>query len=98
MNTNNNNNPSQVQSSEWKSVNVSSNSIKPTTRVQPTVTVNKSVNQQSLQSNLNPTQSTVKPKVVNETGQGKVVDFRQQLTTTKKKKWSIHNITVIQEL
>lgn len=75
-----------MQNSEWKSVNVSNNSIKPTTRVQPTVTVNKNVNQQSLQSNLNPSTS-VKPKNVTETqGQGKVVDYRQQLTTTKKKK------------
>lgn len=63
-----------MQNSEWKSVNVSNNSIKPTTRVQPTVTVNKSVNQQNLQSNLNPS-TNVKPKNVTDTqGQGKVVD------------------------
>jgi len=83
---------------DWKSVNVSNNVMKPVTRVQPSINTNKNmgignpgvnVNQPSLQSNLtqNSSSANLKPKVANENqGQGRVVDFRQQLTTTKKKK------------
>lgn len=91
-----------VNNNEWKTVNVSNNVMKPITRVQqssqgnllkPTGNnMNVNNNQPRLQSNLNENvnvnaSSNIKPKVVSDAqGQGKVVDFRQQLTTTKKKK------------
>jgi len=85
---------SNLPNSEWRSINVSSNSNKPITRVQPNVNINKNVNnnnQNNIQSNLKdnnfPSSTNIKPKSVTESqGQGKVVDFRQQLNTTKKKK------------